>query len=300
MSSFFDEYAPYRAFIDNGQYSHAINNAVSFLDSVQRSLPAQYQAIHKGTPFYVMGFAAFLSHDYETGAFFFDAALSEDLKNYPGATDKPSMLFMLLDDSNERHLARGLVTQINQILLELIRDYNGRGGSRSVTRNDVCNLLHRQVIASAKPHQRSLITGFISFIAEWPLKRDLIRLIDSGSREPFFMHLFKGCLLFESLLKENPKKKVSESTLGRVINDELLFELGITKVDVRQADFDFMIGSLTPNADLHECIETTGQARNTLGHNLVWTTASLNLTTYETLFKNIASACIHAISTLYH
>ena len=39
-----------------------------------------YEELHKGTPFYWTGTAAFMLHDYRTAAFFHDAAISEDLR----------------------------------------------------------------------------------------------------------------------------------------------------------------------------------------------------------------------------
>jgi len=41
---------------------------------------------------------------------------------------------------------------------------------------------------------------------EWDYRSTLIELRPGdGTAEPFFIHLFRGCVLFESLLKANPK-----------------------------------------------------------------------------------------------
>jgi hypothetical protein len=40
----------------------------------------------------------------------------------------------------------------------------------------------------------------------------MIDLGDAGSNEPFLTHLLRGCLLFESLLKENPSDPVTSKT----------------------------------------------------------------------------------------
>jgi hypothetical protein len=124
-------------------------------------------------------------------------------------------------------------------------------------------------------------------------------LTAEGSREPFFLHLFKGCLLFESLLKQNPLKAINEQSLGRILNNDLPAELNITHVDVRESDFDALVKSLTGNMGIGDTIECVGKTRNTLGHNLVWISVSLDESRYDLLFKNIASACLHAISMLY-
>jgi hypothetical protein len=42
--------------------------------------PSAYAKLHKGTPFYWLAWAAFEVHDYETAAFYVDAAVSDNLK----------------------------------------------------------------------------------------------------------------------------------------------------------------------------------------------------------------------------
>jgi len=57
----------------------ALAFGLRLLDTCARLAPEAYAGIHKGTPFYFLGMAAFLVHDYETAVFFFDAGVSEDL-----------------------------------------------------------------------------------------------------------------------------------------------------------------------------------------------------------------------------
>src|SRR6266540_6902466 len=45
---------------------------------ISRIDPTLYARIHKGTPFYLMGWLAYEIKDYEKGVFYMDAALSED------------------------------------------------------------------------------------------------------------------------------------------------------------------------------------------------------------------------------
>jgi hypothetical protein len=55
---------------------------------------------------------------------------------------------------------------------------------------------------------------------EWDYRSTLIELRPGdGTAEPFFIHLFKGCVLFESLLKANPKDipPPTRHTLDRVL-----------------------------------------------------------------------------------
>jgi hypothetical protein len=303
MPHFFDNYAPYRPLLDSGQFRYCIESALLLLGGVRQLAPQQYQAAHKGSPFYVMGYAAFASHDYPTASLFFDAALAEDLQNYPGRLDSPAMLFMQLSDNmpdGTPVLGTEIVTQIKADIDILIADYNARTGARQVTLDELRTFFLGPIITSGQPHTRTLVTALISFIAEWRYRARLINLFEHGSREPFFLHLFRGCLLFESLLKGQTKKVPTHNTLGDILRLDLLAELGLANVQVGANNFNNdVVAGLGPNMSIEATINSTGKARNTLGHNLVWMVADLNAGTYDLLMKNIASACLHAISELY-
>ncbi len=217
MPDIFDNYAPYRPLLDSGQFRHCIESALGLLEGVKQLASPQYQATHKGTPFYVMGYAAFASHDYPTASLFFDAAVAEDLQNYPGRLDSPALLFMELSDNmpdGTPVLGTEIVTQIKAGIDILIADYNTRTGARPVTLDELRTFFLRPIITSGQPHTRTLVTALISFIAEWRYRARLINLFEHGSREPFFLHLLRGCVLFESLLKGQTRKALTRNTLG--------------------------------------------------------------------------------------
>jgi hypothetical protein len=50
-------------------FSQVVNGGIQLLSGAKTFAPRGYLTAHKGTPFYVMGLAAFLSHDYETATF---------------------------------------------------------------------------------------------------------------------------------------------------------------------------------------------------------------------------------------
>jgi hypothetical protein len=79
-----------------------------------------------------------------------------------------------------------------------------------------------------KKHHRTLVSTFISFLAEWDYRSRLIDLSDAGSKEPFFSHLFRGCLLFESLLKANDCKPPTRRTLGKMLKHDFASEFHIS------------------------------------------------------------------------
>ncbi|HEX4919565.1 MAG TPA: hypothetical protein VFV92_02370, partial [Candidatus Bathyarchaeia archaeon] len=105
-----------------------------------------------------------------------------------------------------------------------------------------------------------------------------------GTTEPFFLHLFKGCLLFESLLKANPKKPLNNAeNLGQALQ-QLSSELGTPhNINLRGVDFSTILSSLPgSNNSIPSAVEYAGKIRNTVGHHLGWN-ASLDCRAYDAL-----------------
>jgi hypothetical protein len=300
MAEFFDNYAPYVAQINSGLHSQAVEDGLKLLSEAKRFAPTEYERTPKGTPFYLLAIASFLSHDYQIATFLFDAAVSEDLKHYPAKHDQPALLFMRLDDKNVNQAALPIVRRVVAKIEAVITDYDARPGRRSITIDDVRTHFLAWVLAANQPHLRTLTTTFVSFFLEWDYRLDLIDLSEAGSREPFFMHLFRGCLLFESLLKENPTKRPTKKTLGSILKNNLYRELGISRSSYTGSpSFNTIVQSITSGQSLGAAIACTAQTRNTLAHNLVWVAQSMNAEKYNLLAANIAASCLHAISCLY-
>jgi hypothetical protein len=203
--SYFDKETPWYPALRDGQFHLAINLALDQLNRAKTNAPDTY-ATPKGTPFYAMGIAAFASHDYQTATFFFDAAVSEDVRHYPGDNNKPALLFMHLDNKTEQQAAKQVVDIVVRRLETALDDYAKRKGCKSLTVDDVRKHFLNHL---SRPHLRTLTATFISFLAEWDYRLQMIDLAQDVSREPFFTHLFKGCLLFESLLKDKGISKNS-------------------------------------------------------------------------------------------
>jgi hypothetical protein len=253
----------------------------------------------KGTAFYFLGVQAFASHDYQTATFFFDAAASEDLKQ-PKPDRLPAHLFMYLNGRNPRQAGREIVLMVVKKLKRTISDYNERDGAVRLTIPIVRKYFLRPQMKHARKHHRTLATTFISFLAEWDYRSRLIDLSDAGSKEPFFSHLFRGCLLFESLLKANDSKPPRQRTLGEMLKRDFASEFYISPhFNASEGNFDHLVGVVTPKRSISVATECTAKARNTLGHSLVWTAQPLNQRTYDLLAHNIASCCLHAIAKLY-
>src|SRR5260370_13051091 len=95
------------------------------------------------------------------------------------------------------------------------------------------------------------------------------------SREPFFTHLFRGCLVFESLLKDKASRSYKRTTLAPLVNSHLRNALGIGEpIKTGSSGLQPILRRLRPNQTLRTAIQCTAQTRNTLGHNLVWAATS--------------------------
>jgi hypothetical protein len=77
--------------------------------------------------------------------------------------------------------------------------------------------------ATKEPGLRTLVTAFITYCTEWDFRKDHFEYgVGKGTSEPFFLHLFRGCILFESLLKHNPNPNTqpTNNTLGTMLDEE--------------------------------------------------------------------------------
>lgn len=289
-----------------GNYSRALGQGIHFLTGICLATDASaYIRIHKGAAFYWLGTFAFLANDYESAAFFFDAAISEDIRagNNPANDLTPASAFIVLQNEPANHIAIPLINAARERIGELITNYNARPGRPPgvgpLTLDQIRDRFLRPAILPGQEPWRSLATAFISFCLEWDYRNQLLDLRPGpGTAEPFFLHLFKGCVLFESLLKANPTHRPTSNTLGRILT-QLQGPLGIGNVDVREAQFGTILTNLA-GADeaIETAIEFTGKIRNTVGHDLGWV-VNIDKPQYQRLFRMVSSSCLHTIACLY-
>jgi hypothetical protein len=302
MSDYFEHnFQPYRNYIDASKYSLAIESALDLLEDFRTNSPAVFPSEHKGSPFYVMGYAAFASHDYPMASLLFDAAVAQDIRRFGATADKPALLFIRLEDKQQHVLASQIIKEIIIDVEELLNDYNVRTGANPITLDELRTHFIKPILCASDDHKRTLITAFISFIAEWKYRARLIDIIEQGSREPIFLHIYRGCLLFESLVKEKLTTPLpaDRNNLGQALQ-QMHRNLRISaSLSLKCSDFDAEVRGLTAAMIPERAIQMTGKVRNTLGHDLAWPSTSLNLDKYTLAVKNIATSCIHAISMLY-
>jgi hypothetical protein len=296
----------YKDQLFKGNYFGCVSQGIALLDKCRSLDLRSYHIVHKGTAFYWIGTAAFLLNDFETATFFFDAAVSEDLRAgcHPVTRSTPSFKFLLIQGDQPAQAAQRLVQSTQDRVESILRDYSARDGAVSLPPPDIDRLRRDFLVPALSPEHRnwrSLATAFVSFVLEWNYLNTFLDLRTSwGTAEPFFIHLFKGCVLFESLLRLNPLVKSTETSPSLVhVLQKVRTQLGIpNNIQIRSSGLQPLLHELPSTGSIQDCIRFTGKLRNTMGHNIGWD-ASLDKISYHKLFRMVAISCIHAILTLY-
>ena len=293
--------------VHSGAVLEARNEGLRILTECLRADRDAYKSIHKGGPYYWLGMAAFVMHDFETALYFMDAAASEDMRHEPPLPDAPGVLFIRLEGDSPNQAAQQMV-QVGQARIEgLITAYNQTTG-RTVANLSVSEF--REVFlrpAATRTHEswKTLATAFISFVIEADARvaqRELVG--QTGTMEPFILHLFKGCVLFESLLKQSPAAQSSDPGLAtgtiRPVLQHLSGRLGVAE-DVGRGTFTLpqVLEDLASADDsITSAVRIAVKTRNTTGHNLAWN-VDLSHEAYQQLYERVGIACLHAVSCLY-
>ena len=286
----------------NRDYLSAFNSAIDILTTLKSLNNQAYEKIHKGYIFYFTAISAFMLHDFQAATYFFDMTAAEDMKNAPGERTPP-LLFMVLDGDNPDQAAQELTAIVEKWFRTMINGYNQVTNAIPFTLEEVRQHFLERAISD---HQewRTLVTSWISFYLEWSHRTHILNLrTEDGTWEPFFLHLFKGCLLFESLLKAEPNNQVTELTLGQILNNPNSFartRLGISRhINTQSATFSDLVNEAQsiPAGEKND-IEVTARLRNTVGHNLGLSTG-LDLHEFTFLANKVSNSCFHVISTLY-
>lgn len=292
----------------SGNHSQALELGLDLLNKCRYLDPWSYERIHKGTAFYWLGTAAFLVNDFQAATFFYDAAVSEDLRSghHPITMSTPSFKFLMLQGQQPRQAAQNLVQTAQDRVQDLIDDYIQRPGIPPSAASYDMNMLRNGFLAKAlspgNSHWRSLSTALVSFVLEWNYFNTFLDLrFGVGTAEPFFLHLFKGCVLFESLVRANPTNPPPANSKSLInVLQHVRHELKTpNNLRIGESSLPTILQLLTQSSGIIvDCVEFTGRIRNTIGHNLGWD-IPLEKLQYQQLYRMIAISCIHVLACLY-
>jgi len=305
------------------QYDFVRERMFWLLSTCKKLNESAFNDIPKGHPYYYVAITSYYLHDYETALYFFDAAVTEDLRfvklldlNFPvdqETKDKltPAYLFMLLCGDSKRQAAQEITKNTEELVQQAISHYKDNFHiDPELTMDDLRAKFIYCVLKSNVKGIRTLVTALLTYLLEWNFRKNHMLLgVRQETTEPFFLHLFKGCLLFESLLKTNPKipfnDQQKKDNLGAILNNEAInLNLNISSIINKRISLDDVFKKLIEiNGSKHDlkvqdAIQITYMARNTLGHNLGWET-KITLDEYTQLYNLITSACLHVINCLW-
>lgn len=269
-----------------------------------------FTKIPKGHPYYFIGISSYLLDDFQTAIYFFDAAVTEDLKGdvEPKTNPSPATRFLMLDGESDKQAAKKLTqyaqANVERALKYYVNDLTKDASIRILNLDDLRNdFIYFALTSTGKPGLRTLVTAFITFCLEWDFRNQHFDYgVGKGTSEPFFLHLFRGCVLFESLVKLNPTNKPNKTTLVPMLND-LRSVLKIDEVKGKGKGQVYELKDVFDEIQKHkktisEAVKITAIARNTIGHDLGWD-ISITKENYQELYLIIAASCLHAIACLW-
>lgn len=250
---------------------------------------AKFSLIHKGTPYYFLAWTAFEIRNFSKAVFYMDLALGEDIRksNAPEKSQEDATREALNNPGGNlwKFIPEGpaarVIQQLKQLITRELQNYKNRTSEEIKLDDFVNRFVIENIVQDAK--NRSLISSLYSYMTEADdLYETLkIRSQNLSSIEPLLNSLFKGGLIFESLLKTVADQKAwavsarggtvrRPSTLGEFSRcNDFLMLFGLSSGDFVTNAPDLQTTLSNANDDtLKTSFCTTAQLRNTAGHDL--------------------------------
>jgi len=310
--------------ISNGEVIkplECLNKYKSLLEEIYSWNQEIYFSLHKGTPFYFCGIFSFYLGAYDSAVFYFDTAFSEDIKNKPEKdafhwTNSAAYGFYRLDEKYGNIIVTVPVERIRKLMIPLFKEFDIELGLNNKFKLD--DLISNFVIKKIKEKEyRSIIAGLYLFIVESQQRMSQLKLRSNrgGTIEPYISHLSKGCLIFETLLRQIYSSHYSSEGIEKIMNDPFIKrELGycekipknIQNKDlinyvsgVRKTLQDIII-HLLPNfkkdkiENINKWFTITYALRNVTTHNISWPDV-FTANNYEELYKSVLFSIFYLI-----
>lgn len=291
----------------------------NLLKKMEECNPDKYKEIHKGTAFYFLAWLGFQLHSFGKAVFYMDAALTEDIRktmlshrrSNPSEQSKdeelskalintwienPSGLFLQLESQNTPSPISETVEDITNKLrtqweYQLNRFRTETGNEISIERFIKDFILEIAISAQG----RSIVTGLYSFMLEYDEIKTLIQLRSTGggSIEPILTYLFKGALIFESLLKIKNKINTLEDINEKPLRQKYNIN---SRIKTSSKSIESIIKNINGN-EVQNAFTTTTKIRNTTGHNLAWPDVFNCVCNFDKLFNQIINAFLFICNT---
>lgn len=267
------------------------------LSIIQEDNPQKFEQIHKGTPYYFMGWLSFDLKNYEKAVFYMDSAIVEDIRKDPiGWQNNPGNQFLTLSDNSQ--IAERMTKRLKELVESELTRFNSISNLSQLILTDFINKFI--LVLASDTNKHSIITALYSFILEFEDREKELQLRSSsgGSIEPALKYLFKGGLIFESLLKHlypNQDNGRPCGTLGNVFHTGTFQADFLSRVQIRAVSLRSIVNAIGNNNDIQTAFDTVSRLRNTTGHNLVWDDIFNNPANFEKLYNQQINALLYLI-----
>lgn len=323
-----DRYITDEARNDINCYYKVISDYKDFLKHLADFYPEKFRDTPKGYPYYWIGFLLFKIKNYEQAIFYLDAALAED-KHYMNeiieeVNGKPKYKwmtsgaalffyqheFMKTDTSDYTFFN---TPELKNEFEKILKDFNSNNMENYTI--DFNRDIKGFVNEILQTDNTALITTFYSFVME---KCDIDEAVKfkskySGTIEPMILHLVKGSLLFESMLKiryhTSVKHKILNKpsqrdrnniyiTLANILHDpDFKTKMGYTKnIDTSESNIN-NINIPPAKFSIEDSFTCTAKIRNKSTHSLCWDDAFVR--NYDQLYKHIIYSICYFIYKEY-
>lgn len=273
---FFGRYGPGNTFPSANRPFERFSDYQALLEELQAIDKEKFARTHKGTAFFFLFWTAYDCGFYDKALFYLDAAISENILIAPHSWHKrQSAKYLWLNEAPDNAAGRA-VEHTKGLLKEQLERFNRIAGVKAVTLDDFIEKFARKLATrtangrvESRP-ERTIVTALYTYLAEAESRYKELKLRSrgGGSMELPLKHLFKGGLIFESLLKECYPTHCN-GMLGKIFEDHYFQRDFRGKISTRANSLAHILALTTSDARL-TAFEVTSKLRNTTGHNLVW------------------------------
>lgn len=270
---FFGRYGPGNTFPSANRPFERFADYQLLLEKMEAIDKEKFARTHKGTAFFFLFWTAYDCGFYEKALFYLDAAISENVLIAPHSWHKrQSAKYLWLNEAPDKAAGRA-VEHTKGLLKEQLDRFNSIAGVKTVTLDDFIEKFVRKLVmktANGRAEGRTIVTALYTYLAEAEQRYKELKLRSrgGGSTELPLKHLFKGGLIFESLLKEC-YPALQNGMLGTIFKDPNFRNDFPGEISTKATKLE-TIRLITSPDDRLTAFNVTSQLRNTTGHNLVW------------------------------